>query len=239
MWSCIVPAATPWHCPSKILTPISEIPLRAPPRLSNSCADVLRWRISSSYRAPPYTAKWNSAQIPEDARLCPVSPYGVHKLQAEDLCRSYSRHFGVRTVVVRFFSVYGPGLRKQLLWDACEKLRSGSVTFSGTGNEVRDWLHVKDAARLLAVAAAHASTECPVANGGYGMADRFARLSPTLAEDLGANATPRFTGARRSGDPQCYVADLTTAKSWGWQPAIEWRSGMRAYAEWYAAGAQR
>jgi UDP-glucose 4-epimerase len=177
--------------------------------------------------------------IPEDAPLCPVSPYGVHKLQAEDLCRSYSRHFGVRTVVVRLFSVYGPGLRRQLLWDACEKLRSGSATFSGTGNEVRDWLHVKDAARLLAVAAAHASTECPVANGGYGMGRSVREVVATLAEDLGANATPCFTGARRSGDPKCYVADLTTAKSWGWQPAIEWRSGMRAYAEWYAAGAQR
>ena len=56
------------------LTPISEIPLRAPPRLSNSCADVLRWRISSSYRAPPYTAKWNSARFPRTPGFVPSLP---------------------------------------------------------------------------------------------------------------------------------------------------------------------
>jgi len=71
----------------------------------------------------------------------------------EDLCLSYAGRWGIRTSVVRLFSVYGPSLRKQLLWDACEKFRRGDNTFAGTGSELRDWLHVKDAAALIATAA--------------------------------------------------------------------------------------
>ena len=55
--------------------------------------------------------------IPEDAVLTPMSPYGQHKLMMEQLCQSYARSFGIRSAVVRLFSVYGPNLRKQLLWD--------------------------------------------------------------------------------------------------------------------------
>jgi len=50
---------------------------------------------------------------------------------------------------VRLFSIYGVGLRKQLLWDGCRKLMAADLVFSGTGHETRDWLHVEDAATLL------------------------------------------------------------------------------------------
>src|SRR6185312_5873943 len=102
-------------------------------------------------------------QIPinESGPRNPISPYGVHKKIAEDLCYSYARHFGARIALVRFFSVYGAGLRKQLLWDACNKLVVGDGRFGGHGNEVRDWLHIEDAARLLIAAAQHAAPTCP------------------------------------------------------------------------------
>ena len=61
--------------------------------------------------------------------------------------------------------MYGCGLRKQLLWDACGKFAKKEDVFMGTGDEVRDWLHVEDAAELLLAAASHASAECPTVNG--------------------------------------------------------------------------
>lgn len=87
--------------------------------------------------------------ITEDTPLNPMSPYGLHKQMAESLCQLYSLQFGVLSAVVRLFSIYGNGLHKQLLWDACQKFSSGKNIFFGTGKEVRDWLHVEDAARLL------------------------------------------------------------------------------------------
>ena len=84
-------------------------------------------------------------------QLAPMSPYGQHKLMMEQLCRSYAMIFGLRSTVARLFSVYGPHLRKQLLWDICSRLeRNGrTLVLGGTGAEIRDWTDVRDVARLL------------------------------------------------------------------------------------------
>ena len=91
----------------------------------------------------------NKDRISEKTPLKPVSPYGVHKKIAEYLCLSYGQHFSIATSVVRLFSVYGIGLRKQLLWDACSKLSRNEVTFFGTGHETRDSQGLWLAGRLL------------------------------------------------------------------------------------------
>src|SRR5206468_9707518 len=90
--------------------------------------------------------------IPEDAAVAPMSPYGQHKLMMEQLCQSYAVTFGLRSTVARLFSVYGPHLRKQLLWDICIRLQRGerALVMDGTGAEVRDWIDVRDVARLFA-----------------------------------------------------------------------------------------
>lgn len=167
----------------------------------------------------------------------PVSPYGVHKQMAEQLCAAYARHFAVRTAIVRLFSVYGTGLRKQLLWDACSKLRGGEPTFFGTGREVRDWLHVADAADLLTLAGKHASKDCPVVNGGTGVKATVAEVLQEVREQLGAGVAPAFDGRVREGDPPTYVADASRAESWGWRARRPWQQGIREYVEWFRAGA--
>jgi UDP-glucose 4-epimerase len=171
--------------------------------------------------------------ISESDSLNPASVYGAHKLMAEALCRSYSRHFDIAIAVVRFFSIYGEGLRKQLLWDACRKLQGGDVTFHGTGDEVRDWLHVDDASALLLAAAEHATREMPIANGGSGVGTRIADMLTRVAVALGDCAMPSFRGIGRSGDPSIYVADTTCARSWGWSPSVDLEEGIRHYVDWY------
>jgi UDP-glucose 4-epimerase len=170
-----------------------------------------------------------------NAPLRPVSPYGVHKLAAEALCRSYAQHFGVKVAIVRLFSLYGPGLRKQLLWDACGKLTKGIGTFAGTGLEVRDWLHVEDAVALLAAAAEVASPSCPIANGGTGTGTPVKDIVTALAERLAPGIPIIFTGSGRTGDPPAYIADVGDAKAWGWEPKLSWREGVKTYAEWYCS----
>ena len=173
--------------------------------------------------------------IPEEAPLRPVSPYGVHKMVAEELCRSYSRHFGIKTSLVRFFSLYGPGLRKQLLWDACEKIRLEAPVFFGTGMETRDWLHISDGVRLLCRAAERASEKCPVANGGAGYETTLKEAVGELFGHLGGVSPPTFTGAGTGVDPRRYRADISVAKSWGWCPSVNLKDGLKEYAEWYRA----
>lgn len=71
--------------------------------------------------------------IGEETPLAPISPSGHHKKLAEELCRSYAQDYGLRIGIVRLFSVYGPDLRKQLRWDACEKLRKADIS------RAREW----------------------------------------------------------------------------------------------------
>jgi UDP-glucose 4-epimerase len=163
----------------------------------------------------------------------PASAYGTHKAMAEDLCRSYARHFGVATVIVRFFSIYGAGLRKQLLWDACRKLTRQDFTFHGTGQEVRDWLHVEDAASLLMCAATTASVSCPVVNGGNGVGVTNAELLGIVRRSLAIPGEIGFNGVGRSGDPSRYVAEIRQAASLGWNPMIALEDGVQDYVSWF------
>jgi UDP-glucose 4-epimerase len=173
------------------------------------------------------------APIREDDPTSPVSPYGAHKLEAEGLCRAHAERDGLAVAIVRLFSVYGPGLRKQLLWDACAKLSGGALTaeFSGTGEETRDWIHVDDAASLI-VAAADARRGMAI-NGGSGERRTIRETLELLKAALGSRAGLVFDGRCRAGDPRHYWADVSRATALGWRPAVRLEDGIAAYAAWF------
>jgi UDP-glucose 4-epimerase len=177
--------------------------------------------------------------IRQDCRAAPISQYGVHKLLAEQMVVSYARQFEISAAIVRLFSVYGCGLRKQLLWDACSKLMNRDSVFTGTGDEVRDWLHVEDASELLVSAAEHASVECPIVNGGSGVGVTVREVLIHLGFGLlQENTTPIFSGVRRSGDPSRYIADIEGSREWGWSPTRQWKEGVEEYAAWWVKNCQ-
>jgi UDP-glucose 4-epimerase len=172
--------------------------------------------------------------IEENCPAAPISQYGVHKLMAEQMVASYSRQFGTSAAVVRLFSVYGCGLRKQLLWDACCKFASNERVFMGTGDEVRDWLHVDDAAELLLAAAEHASAKCPIVNGGSGEGTAVRETLTHLSNCLsGVGSPPTFSGAQRTGDPSRYIANIEAARLWKWRPRRNWKQGVDEYVKWW------
>jgi len=169
------------------------------------------------------------AAIPESAELKPISPYAEHKRAAEERVRN-SR---LSVAVVRLFSVYGRGLRKQLLWDACQKFSRGASDFGGTGAEIRDWIHVDDAAALLVKAASVATPSCPVFNGGTGAPVAVRQVLEMLAQRLGCTAPLRFSGKARPGDPPAMVASVQAARAIGWAPTVSLGDGLSEYAKWF------
>ena len=178
--------------------------------------------------------------ISEACPSTPFSPYGYHKRMAELLLQSYAHNFGLRVAVVRFFSVYGPGLRKQLLWDACTKLLAAppALALGGTGHELRDWLHVADASRLLAAAVDAASDACPLLNGGTGVGTAVRDIATTLASHWGVPQLPvGFSGQSRAGDPHSLVADVRAMAALGGLPQVAWRDGLAEYVAWFKAQA--
>jgi UDP-glucose 4-epimerase len=147
----------------------------------------------------------------------------------------HARMWGIKAAMVRLFSIYGEGLKRQLLWDACRKLTGGTASFSGTGNEARDWIHVSDAASLLAEAAERASEDVPVCNGATGLGVPTRLIVEELRAALGVTAPARFDGVARAGDPACLVGSADIARGWNWTPTVAWRDGMRRYASWFRA----
>ena len=166
------------------------------------------------------------------APLLPVSPYGVHKAIAEQLVASYATHFGVNAAIVRLFSIYGAGLRKQLLWDTCSKLSAATNCFGGTGDETRDWLHVDDAAALLVAALSAASPAAPIVNGASGEGTTVRWIVERIAARLGS-AAPVFSGQGRPGDPKDFIAETSGGRDLGWAPRRDLALGIDAYVDWF------
>lgn len=175
----------------------------------------------------------NSLPIGEDAPLQPISPYGVYKKITEELCQLYANQYKLSIAIVRLFSIYGEGLKKQLLWDACNKLFKGDSEFFGTGEEIRDWLHIRDATKLIILAAEHASTKCTILNGGSGEGTSVKNILQILNIQLGLNRKIYFSTQQKKGDPSAYIANIDIARSWGWNPEIKWQQGVAEYAAWY------
>ncbi len=165
--------------------------------------------------------------------LNPVSPYGNSKQIAEILSQFYSNHYKLKISIVRLFSLYGLGLKKQLLWDACIKTKSNDHIYSGTGLETRDWINIDDAASLILLALKNASSKATIINGGVGKAVSIKHVLSILYEKLGIKIKPMFSGVAREGDPLFYEADMKEAFSWGWQPKINLEDGINEYVEWF------
>lgn len=171
--------------------------------------------------------------VSENAICRPASPYGVSKIIAENLCSSYNRFFGVSVSVVRLFSVYGEGLKKQLLWDAMNKFSHGDMLFLGTGNEMRHWIHVGDAARLLCLAATVSQASFEIYNGAHVKATTREVLRK-LAQYAGYDCGPLFNGETHLGNPRRLTANCDHARSQlGWEPQIQLSDGLARYVEWF------
>lgn len=174
--------------------------------------------------------------IAEDAATAPFSPYGAHKFAMENICRGWAASFQLPVVAVRLFSVYGPGLTKQLLWDLCGKLLSDAttITLGGTGEELRDWTHIDDVVRALTAASDLASPDMPVVNAGTGKAGSVRRVAEAAAQASGRDASClTFSGQSRPGDPFSLVAapgKLDIAR-FDWR--VDLNDGIADYAAWY------
>jgi UDP-glucose 4-epimerase len=182
----------------------------------------------------------HTGPITETSGGVPDSPYGTHKAMLEALAVSRAAHFGIQVAVVRLFSVYGPGLRKQLVWELTRRLVQGErdIVLGGTGAEARDFVTVDDAAAMLVAASSLAAREAPVLNGCSGVA--------TSVRDLAERVAARFDGVRlsfngivRPGDPSWLVGCPDQALAAGLPMASPVAAGIDRTVSWIMADMAR
>jgi UDP-glucose 4-epimerase len=169
-------------------------------------------------------------RIAEHSSLVPMSPYGVHKAMVERLLIDAQRLNGLRLSIIRFFSLFGPGLQKQLIWDIVQRLSRGSkvLHLDGDGSESRDFMYAKDAARLVVHLAEQSDEETIVVNGGCGRKISVDTVARCLIDATGSGGRSiiEFTGKKRRGDPKSLVADVERLNAHGFKPKYSFEDGI-------------
>lgn len=177
-----------------------------------------------------------SRLIDETQRPAPISPYGFHKLQCEQLCLEFAQVYGLPTASLRIFSAYGPGLRRQVIWDICQKaITQSSVALQGTGQESRDFIHALDIAKALEVVADKAPMQGEAYNLGSGREVTISKLANLVLDGLEFGGTPQFNGIVPKGTPLNWKADIAKLQSLGFNPSVSLEQGLKTFAHWCRA----
>lgn len=168
----------------------------------------------------------------EDAECRPYSPYGVTKLAAEHLARLYARNFGVPTVSLRFFTVYGPRQRPDMAFNKFVRaaIAGDAIPVFGDGGQTRDFTFVSDIVEgILAAPAAPPGT---VLNLGGGSRVALAAALETL-EAVAGRAIAIERMAEQPGDVSDTWADIGRARDViGYAPKVGLAAGLAAEWAW-------
>ena len=169
----------------------------------------------------------------------PVSPYGVSKLAGERYLHFYRSHYRIGYTALRYANVYGP--RQDPHGEAgvvaifCKNLASGQTsTINGTGDQTRDYVHVRDIARANVMSL---ETEHPSGayNIGTGVETSVNRLYAIMQETSGRALPPRH-GASKPGEQVRSSVDATKAKRLlGWVPRVGLAEGLRETLQSFGA----
>jgi nucleoside-diphosphate-sugar epimerase len=174
----------------------------------------------------------------EESPLAPVSPYGITKLAAEQLCRAYGQKDGLACTILRLYSVYGPRQRPDMGYNIfIRKLLTGEeIVVDGDGTDSRSNTYVLDCVRGIMLAAEqpqHSSGQTFNIGGGQEV-----NVNQVLAmlEELTGEVAHITYGPSRPGDQRRTVADTTKAQRvLGYAPQTRVIDGLRAQVAWQRA----
>jgi nucleoside-diphosphate-sugar epimerase len=169
----------------------------------------------------------------EDALPQPVSPYGVSKLAGEQLCYLYFVNYGVPTVSLRYFTVYGPRQRPDMGFHRFLRaaIQQEPITVFGDGEQTRDFTFVADAVNATALAA-NRGIPGRVYNIGGGSRVSINQVLEMIGRVSGRRARTIVDPAQK-GDMRHTYADTSLARAdLGFQPTVDLETGLAAEYQW-------
>jgi UDP-glucose 4-epimerase len=172
--------------------------------------------------------------VQEMKSIAPISPYGVSKYCGELYCKFYHEAYGVPVFIGRIFNSYGPRMHKYLLFDVMEKLSRNQkqLKLFGTGDEIRDFIFVKDTANAFYYLSQSDYVGQPV-NIGTGIGIKVHEIVEMLFRSMGLGPEIEFTGTSWLGNTKKIIADVTRLRRTGWAQQYTLKDGIRLFVDWY------
>jgi UDP-glucose 4-epimerase len=189
------------------------------------------------------SAYGNSEVLPKHEGMVPrpISPYAVQKLTGESYMQAFSEVYGLETVSLRYFNIFGPRQDANSQYSAVlakfiTQMQMGeSPTIFGDGEQSRDFTYVANAvqANLKACAQPAAEVSGKVFNIATGSRFSLNETFQMLSGIIGFSGAARYAPAR-AGDVKHSLADISLAqKHLGYSPTVSFEEGLRRTVEWY------
>jgi dTDP-L-rhamnose 4-epimerase len=188
---------------------------------------------------PDDGAELEPIPTPESKPLSPSSVYAVTKRDQEELALTVGPAYGIATVALRYFNVYGP---RQALSNpytgvmaifASRLLNGHRPIIFEDGRQTRDFVHVRDVVRANLLAMERDTGPSAVFNVGTGQFTSILAVCERMARALGTDHDPEVPSQFRAGDVRACVADLTAARSGlGFEPAVTLEKGLADHIAW-------
>ncbi len=164
-----------------------------------------------------------------------ISPYAATKLAAEQICSNYSHLFGLRTINLRFFTVYGPRQRPDLAIHSFSRAiwEGRSIQQFGDGTTRRDYTYVDDIMQGMEACLGYEGQLCDVFNLGESQTTTLTDLIATIEASLGKKAVIQKM-PDQPGDVPVTYADISKARTLlGYSPHTKIAEGIPKFAEWF------
>lgn len=196
-------------------------------------------RLESFVYASSSSVYGDAVKFPasETAVPRPLSPYGVTKLAAEHLTTLYARNFGVPTVSLRYFTVYGPGQRPDMATHRMIRAAALGEPFPlyGDGSAVRDFTFVNDIVEANVVSAAAEVAPGSVFNVAGGGSTTVSELIELVGQAVGRRVPIQRLGEQPGDVRETGGAITAIAAATGWSPAVDIDEGVKEQVAWQLA----
>jgi len=181
----------------------------------------------------------------EDMPTIPISPYGVSKLAAEQYCKAFHQVYGLQTVCLRYFNVYGPrqtyGPYSGVITIFINKILKGeSPMIYGDGGQTRDFTNVVDVVHACFLAAKIKRAVGEIFNIATGKPTTINFMAKKILKLCGRNDIKPKYAPPRLGDVRFSYADISKAqKILGYKSSVELNEGLANLIEWFQAEARK
>ena len=199
-------------------------------------------RVVYAASSSAYGSASDPAGQGEETPLRPLSPYAAAKLAGEHYLEAASACFGVETVRLRFFNIFGPRQRADSPYSGVIAIFTGlltagkSPTVHGDGLQSRDFVYVENCVDAILRAGSTPGVSGDVFNVGTGRGVSVVELVAALNRALGTSIEPRF-GPARAGDVRFSLAKVGRIRAaLGFDPKVGFEEGLKRTVDWYRAG---